>query len=173
MASFLLDIVTHTPLPVWAGFGLLVFLGLLQTRTRRVSAARLWIVPVVMGVYSFLGTWSAFGGAGSLPAVAAWAAGAAIGFASNRALDLPRQVSANADGSFQIGGSVAPLALFVTIFLLRYAIGVMLAVAPAFAQQPLVALVASFACGLPSRLLVARSRKILSSRGGADRLVSA
>ncbi len=173
MTTFLLDIVTHTPLWVWGGLALLVVLGLKQTRTRDVGALRMWLVPAIMGSYSFLGTWNAFGGSGALLPAAAWIAGAAIGFASNRTLDLPRQVSANADGTFRIGGSYAPLVLFVSIFLLRYVVGVMLAVAPVFAQQPLVAMIASVAGGLPTGLLIARSRKVLSTRRPADGLVAA
>ena len=173
MTTFLLDVLTHTPLWVWAGLAVLVFMGLKQTQTRDVAALRLWLVPIVMGSYSFYGTWSGFGGAGQLLAAAAWVAGAAIGFASNRTLDLPRQVSANADGSFRIGGSFAPLVLFVSIFMLRYAVGVMLAVAPALAHEPLVALIASVAGGLPTGLLIARSRKVLSTRRPTDGLIAA
>ena len=173
MTSFLFQIVTHTPLWVWAGLAVLVLYGLQQTRTRTVGAPRLWLVPIVMGGYSFLGTWSAFGGAGQVLAIASWIVGAALGFASNRSLDLPRQVSANADGTFRVGGSFAPLVLFVSIFLLRYAIGVMLAVAPAFAHEPMVALLASLASGLPTGLLIARSRKVLSTRRPSNDMLAA
>ena len=173
MIHFLLAIATHTPLWVWAGLAALVYLGLKQTVARDVSAQRLWLVPIVMGAYSFYGSWTSFAGAGQLPAAAAWIAGAAIGFASNRVLDLPRQVGANADGSFRIGGSFAPLVLFVTIFMLRYAIGVTLAVAPALAHDATFALIASLAGGVPTGLLVARSRKVLWTRRPADGLVGA
>ncbi len=162
--NFLLDIITHTPLWVWGGLALLVFMGLKQTLPRDVSALRMWLVPIIMGAYSFYGSWSSFGGVGQAFAATAWIVGAAIGFAANGKLDLPRQVAVNADGSFRIGGSLAPLVLFVSIFMLRYAIGVTLAVAPALAHDLPFALAASLAGGVPTGLLLARSRKVLSTR---------
>ncbi len=171
--NFLLDIVTHTPLWVWGGLALLVFMGLKQTVARDVSATRLWLVPIVMGGYSFYGSWSSFGGVGQAFAATAWIVGAALGFAANGKLDLPRQVAVNDDGSFRIGGSFAPLVLFVSIFLLRYAIGVTLAVAPELAHDLPFALFASLAGGVPTGLLVARSRKVLSTPRPATDLARA
>lgn len=171
--SFLLAILAQTPLAVWAGLAVLVVLGLKQTRARDVSALRLWLVPIVMGTFSFLGTWAAFGGAAQWLACGAWIAGAAAGFAANRGLDLPRQVSANADGRFRIGGSFAPLVLFLSIFLLRYAMAVTLAVAPQLAHDPLAAALAALAGGLPTGLLIARSRKVLTTRRAADGFAAA
>ena len=48
----LLAIVSHTPAAVWAVLAVLVLLGLRQTRTQRMSAARVWIVPAVVGAAS-------------------------------------------------------------------------------------------------------------------------
>ena len=173
MTSFLLDIANHTPIGVWISLAVLVALGLAQTRDRDVSVARLWLVPIVMGTLSFLGTWHAFGGASQWLAAGGWIVGGAAGFASNRALDLPRRASANADGTFRIGGSFAPLLLFVSIFVLRYAVGVALAVAPQLAHEPLAALLVGVATGLPAGLLAARARKVLTTRRPADALLAA
>jgi len=169
----LLAIVTHTPTWVWAVFAALVAMGLQQMRTRDVAALRMWIVPIAMGSFSLLGAWHAFAGVGEALVVAAWLVGAAIGFASNWSLDLPRRVSANADGSFRIEGSIAPLLLFVAIFLLRYAVGATLAIAPALASNARAAMLLCMACGLPTGLLVARSRKVLSTRGTSTGLTLA
>ena len=173
MIRFLIDIVSHTPVGVWIGLAVLVALGLAQTRDRDVSAARLWLVPIVTGTLSFLGTWHSFGGAGQWLAAGGWVVGGAAGFASNRALDLPRRAGANADGTFRIGGSFAPLLLFVSIFALRYAVGVALAIAPQLAHESLAALLVGVATGLPAGLLAARSHKVLTTRRPAGALLAA
>jgi hypothetical protein len=80
----LLAIFSHTPTSVWAVFAVLVLLGLRQTRTQDMSATRVWIVPAVLGVASLAGALRGFAGAGELLTGACWAAGAALGFVSNR-----------------------------------------------------------------------------------------
>ena len=159
-----LDIVTHTPTAVWAVLAALILVGLRQTRTRTMSAGRVWLVPLVVGTASLAGALRGFAGAGELLTGVCWAAGAALGFVSNRSLDLPRRVSANADGSFTIGGSIAPLLLFVGVFLVRYVVNVALAIQPSLAGNPEAAAAAAIAYGLTTGLLAARSRKIWGTR---------
>ena len=161
----LIAIVEHTPTTVWVVLAVLVLVGLRQTRTQTLSGGRVWLVPLVAGAASLLGALRGFGGAGELLTGACWAIGAALGFAANRSLDLPRRVTANADGSFTIGGSLAPLVLLVSIFLVRYVTNVALAIHPALANDPTAAAVAAIAYGLTAGLLAARSRKIWSTRG--------
>ena len=160
-----LDIVTHTPSAVWAGLAVLILLGVRQMRTQVMSAGRVWLVPLIVGAASLVGALRGFAGAGELLTSACWVVGAALGFVSNRSLDLPRRVSANADGSFTIGGSVAPLLLFVGVFLVRYVVNVALAIEPSLSGNPEAAAAAAIAYGLTTGLLAARSRKIWSTRG--------
>jgi len=169
----LLAIASHTPTAVWAVLAALVLIGLRQTRTQTMSATRVWLVPAVVGAASLAGALRGFAGAGEALTGACWMAGAALGFASNRWLDLPRRVSANADGSFTIGGSIAPLLLFVGVFMVRYVVNVALAIAPALAGNPAAAALAAIAYGLTAGLLVARSRKIWSTRRAAAGLLAA
>jgi hypothetical protein len=161
----LLAIIDHTPTAVWAVLAVLVLVGLRQTRTQTLSGGRVWLVPLVAGIASLAGALRGFAGAGELLTGACWAVGAALGFAANRSLDLPRRVVANADGSFTIGGSLAPLVLLVTIFLVRYASNVALAIQPSLASNPAAAAIVAIAYGFTAGLLVARSRKIWSTRG--------
>ena len=161
----LIAIVEHTPTTVWVVLAVLVLVGLRQTRTQTLSGGRVWLVPLVAGAASLLGALRGFGGAGELLTGACWVIGAALGLAANRSLDLPRRVTANADGSFTIGGSLAPLVLLVSIFLVRYVTNVALAIHPALANDPTAAAVAAIAYGLTAGLLAARSRKIWSTRG--------
>ncbi|HEY8973074.1 MAG TPA: DUF6622 family protein [Burkholderiaceae bacterium] len=160
----LIAILEHTPTAVWAVLAVLVLVGLRQTRTQTLSGGRVWLVPLIAGVASLAGALRGFGAAGELLTGACWAIGAGLGLAANRALDLPRRVVANADGSFTIGGSIAPLFLLVGIFLVRYATNVALAVQPSLANDPLAAAVVAIAYGLTAGLLAARARKIWSTR---------
>ena len=169
----LIAIIDNTPTAVWAVLAVLVLVGLRQMRTQTLSSGRVWLVPLVAGVASLAGALRGFGGAGELLTGACWAIGAALGFAANRSLDLPRRVTANADGTFTIGGSIAPLFLLVGIFLVRYATNVALAIQPALSNDPLAAAVVAIAYGLTAGLLVARSRKIWSTRATAAAAVAA
>ena len=169
----ILDILAHTPVAVWIALGVIVMVGLRQTRTLNMSAGRVWLVPLVVGAASLTGALRGFAGAGPLLTGTCWAVGAALGFLSNQWLDLPRRVSANADGSFTIGGSIAPLLLFVTVFMVRYVVNVALAIAPSLAHDPLAAAAAAIASGLTAGLRAARSRKIWSTRRERGTLAAA
>ena len=160
----LIAILEHTPTVVWAVLAGLVGIGLRQTRTQTLSAGRVWLVPLVAAAASLAGAVRGFGGAGELLTGACWAVGTAIGFAANRWLDLPRRVVANADGSFTIGGSAAPLVVLVSIFLVRYATNVALAIQPTLSNDPAAAALVAIAYGGTAGLLVARARKIWSTR---------
>jgi hypothetical protein len=164
--NILLAILAHTPTAVWAALAVLVLVGLRQMRAQTLSGGRVWLVPLVAGVASLAGALRGFGGAGELLTGACWAIGAGLGFAANRSLDLPRRVVANADGSFTIGGSIAPLLLLLGIFFVRYATNVALAIQPALSNDPLAAAVVAVAYGLTAGLLAARSRKVWSTRAG-------
>ncbi len=173
MIDFLLAIVTHTPLWVWGGLALIVRMGLAQARTRDIAALRVILVPALLAAFSLWGVTSAFGKIGLALVLAAWAAGVALGWSSNRVLDLPRQVSANADGSFRVGGSFAPLALMLSIFMAHYVNGVALAIKPALAAMPAYVLVVTLAFALPSGLFIARSLKVWGSRRKTTTLAAA
>lgn len=169
----ILDILSHTPPVVWGALALLVLFGVRQMRTQTMSAGRVWGVPIVVGAASAYGAVRGFAGAGELLTGACWVVGAALGFVSNRSLDLPRRVSSNADGTFTIGGSVAPLILFVSVFLVRYVVNVALAIAPSLSSNPAAATAAAVAYGFTAGLLAARSRKIWSTRRAPAGLASA
>jgi hypothetical protein len=168
-----LDILTHTPTAVWAVLAGLVLLGLRQTKTHTLTAARVWLVPAAVGIASLAGALRGFAGAGEMLTAACWAIGTGLGLLPNRSLDLPRRVSANPDGSFTIGGSIAPLLLFVGVFMVRYVVNVALAMQPSLSGNSKAAAVAAIAYGLTAGLLAARSRKVWASRGSAGTLLSA
>ena len=164
MLDFLLAIVSHTPTWVWVALGLIVWAGLAQTRTRDIAARRVILMPALLLAFSLWGAWSAFGRTGLALVLALWGIGLVLGWSSNRVLDLPRQVSANADGSFRVGGSFAPMVLMLCVFLARYVNGIALAMKPALATTPAYVIAAALVFSLPTGLFVARSRKIWASR---------
>lgn len=139
----LIQILSHTPVYVWAILALLVYRGIAATRDREIGIKKLFIIPMIMLALSLQGITSKFG-MGWLP-LAAWAAGAAAlsfliwTFGSVR-------VAAGAEaGTVRVRGSWAPLAMMMAIFFAKYATAVALAINPAATQSAL--LVASI-CGL-------------------------
>ena len=168
MTSFLLSVLSHTPVWVWALLALLVALGLRQTRAQIVTRRRLVAVPVGLGIYSLVGLLQTFGGHSS--SLLPWVAGAVLGFGLNQLWQLPRQVQALPDGRFRLGGSVVPLVLFMAIFLMRYVLAVALNIEPELAHAPTLVLPACLLMGLSIGLLAARAWHVL---GNAPRLPAA
>lgn len=162
MSTFLYTIVTHTPIWVWCLLAGLVALGLRQSRDQVLSLHRVLLLPAAMGAWAFFSATQAFGWHPAT--VAAWLTGLGLGYALNRWLMLPRRVQALADGRFAIAGSWAPLVLFLTIFITRYAVAASLAVVPELAMLPAFAGAACVFYGLPSGLLAARARRVLQAR---------
>jgi hypothetical protein len=168
MLDFLTALVTHTPVAVWIGLGLLVYLGIRQMSPQRVGTRRLVVLPLVLALASAISAWQAFAIAGEARMVLTWLAGLALGLGLGRLMRLPRGVVANADGTFHVPGSVVPLVLMLAIFLVRYIVNVALAVSPGWAAQDAFAMGACLAYGLPSGLFAARARQVLSARGSND-----
>lgn len=166
-------IVSHTPLWVWGLLVALAALGLMQVRTQVLTAQRLVALPLGIGAWSLWSAVVAFAAAGPALVVATWIAGAAIGLAANRGLDLPRRCEALPDGRFRIGGSLAPLALMLGVFVIRYVNGVSVAMHPTLAASSGYVVVASLLFGLPAGLLAARALKVLATSRGPAAAVAA
>lgn len=127
------QILSHTPLYVWAILGFLVYRGVLASRTREVTLRKLCIIPLVMLALSISGVIGSFGLAGMAPY--AWAAGMLAGTALAWKLANPRAITAFPErGTVQRAGSWMPLVLMLAIFCMKYAVAVTLAVAPARAH---------------------------------------
>ena len=136
-------IFSHTPLYVWAILGFLVYRGVLASRAREVTLRKLCIIPLVMLALSLSGVYGSFGLAGSAPF--AWGAGALAGAALAWTLaDARKIVAIPQRGSVQSPGSWLPLILMMSIFCMKYAVAVTLAIAPACAR------VATIICPSPS-----------------------
>lgn len=155
------QILTHTPLWVFGLFFGLVYLGYLQSRTRRVSRQRLIVLPVAMLGWSLYSVWSTFDT--HLTALAAWACawGIVVAFGLARA---PLQ-GASYDGEteqFTVSGSWIPLALMMGIFFFKYAVAVVHATNPGVLGTTTAVVVVAGTYGLFSGLFAARALRILA-----------
>jgi hypothetical protein len=122
-------IVRHTPFWVWIVLAVLVSIGVKQSFPRRLRLGRVTTLPLVFIALSFAGVVSTFPLDGT--ALLAWAAG--VGVAASLGLQAGAPASARwlaAERAFELPGSWVPLALMLGIFVLRFAVAVMLALHP-------------------------------------------
>lgn len=153
-------ILRSTPAWVWGLLAGLVALGSTQLRDRTASLLRVSIMPVGMTGFSLYGTLSAFGGSPLLPQLlAALAAAAALACASIAF----RPVDARYDPAtrtYALRGSAVPLLLILAIFLVKYAVGVELAMAPHMAQDGPFVLTVAALYGAFSGVFVGRAARL-------------
>jgi len=133
------QIILNTPPWVWALLAFLIYRGLLASTDRSIALRQTLIMPLVMLVLSVQSTVAAFGlSAATAPL---WLLCFAIGSAAAWLLFDRNSVAAQPQrGSVVLYGSWQPMLLMMGIFLTKYAVGVLLALQPAYAQQmPFVA----------------------------------
>ncbi len=157
------QILSHTPLWVFGLFFGLVYLGYLQSRTRRVSRQRLIVLPVAMLGWSLYSVWSTFDT--HLTALAAWACawGIVVAFGLARAPLQGASYDAEAR-QFTVSGSWIPLALMMGIFFFKYAVAVVHAVKPGVFDATTAVAVVAGTYGLFSGLFMARALRVLGVR---------
>ncbi|MBU2319328.1 MAG: hypothetical protein KJ609_12330, partial [Gammaproteobacteria bacterium] len=120
----MLDIVTHTPIWVWLLLSFLLYLGVKQSRDRKVPKNKAFILPIVMIVFSLHGVISSFGGV--FDSLLFWS----VSFIATLLIGVlifPSQQT-RFDESIQcyfIKGSWRPLFLILGIFTIKYTVGVM------------------------------------------------
>lgn len=163
----LLEILKRTPPWVFVLFAVLVLFGLLQSRTRQITPARVTILPVVLIGLSLSGLWGTFGANGN--AIGFWLAAVAAAVFLNNFAKWPRKVAYTAaTRSFLVEGSWMPLAVMMLIFFTRYAVTVALAMQPGLAASPWLVAGVSVAYGLMSGAFLARALRILGSAKSAE-----
>lgn len=159
----LLAIAAHIPTYVWVILGVILVLGLKQTRTTAMSAKRLILLPAAWFCFGAWGVDSAFGLLGA--AGLAWAAGLAGGVMLVRAIGWPGQVRYDlAAHRFLVPGSWVPLGLMLGIFTLKFLSGMSLALHPEIAHHLGFAIGSSAVFGLFSGSFLGRSLNILAAR---------
>jgi hypothetical protein len=136
----LIQILTHTPIYVWAILAFLVSRGVIAMRDREVETRKLVIIPIVMLVLSLQDIGAKFGFTGI--SSAAWAVGAAgmallvwrRGGVRVAAVSAP----SSAAGRVRVRGSWMPLAMMMAVFCTKYAVSVTVAIQPHVRQDALL-----------------------------------
>ncbi len=129
-----LQIVSSTPVWVWALLAFLIYRGLAARADRVVPFWNMFILPLVMLGLSLQDVLVRFGGAFAL---AVWLAFLALGTIA--ALKHARPDSVRADPlrrTVSLRGSPMPLMLMMTLFAVKYAAAVMLTLQPELLQMP-------------------------------------
>ena len=160
--QMLLPIVQRTPLWVWGLLAALTWLGLSQARNRTASLTRVAFMPVAMTALSVWGTVSAFGNSPQFGSVLlAWLAAAALSLAATAPMAAPAGARYDARARlFSLPGSWVPMALILGIFLIKYVVGVDLAMQPGFARDARYALVTAALYGLFSGIFAGRAARL-------------
>jgi hypothetical protein len=129
----LIQILSHTPIYVWAILAFLVWRGVNALREREITARKLCIIPLVMLALSLQDIAVKFGpGAADM---AAWLAGAALGALLAWKFGSARTSPGGMPGSVRVAGSPLPLLMMLAVFFTKYLASVLLAVQPALRQD--------------------------------------
>lgn len=152
----MMAILSNTPPWVFGLFGLLLAVGLLQTRTRPVHRLPALLLPIGMAALSLAGIQSSFG-LRPVPLVS-WglglAASACVGLAlwPGTGASYDRQTR-----SFRVPGSEWPLGVIMAIFFAKYGYAVMRALQVGPITEPLFIAALSGVYGLLSGYFAARA----------------
>lgn len=173
--SAIVQVVKGTPTWVWGLLAGLIALGLSQLRDRTVSLVRISVMPVAMTVFSVWGTVSAFGSSHLFGEVLAVWVGVAAAVTAAVAPGRSGATYDAAERTYHVPGSVLPLLLITGIFLVKWAVGVELALRPAGIQDPLFALGVAAAYGVFNGLFAGRAARLwrLAVRPAAARIALA
>ena len=161
------SIFSGTPTWVWVLLVVLLSMGLRQTLTQTASLRRVTLMPLALVALSLYGTVTMFG---DQPlALLVWAkAAATAAFLVLRRPVAPGTRFDLASQTFTLPGTWAPLALMMTIFCTKYAVGITNSVNPALLHSTAVALVVSAIYGLSSGVLIARALRLWRLAMAAD-----
>ena len=159
----IVPVLRGTPLWVWGLLAGLLALGISQLRDRTASLLRVSLLPLAMTLFSVSGTASALGGSPHRAmALSAWLIAAALAFAV-ALLARGRGAAAQYDPArrlFLLPGSVVPLLLIVGIFLVKYVVGVDLAMAPQLVQEAPYVLTVAALYGAFTGIFVGRASRL-------------
>lgn len=156
----IVPILRNTPTWVWALLAGLLVLGATQLRDRTASLARVSLLPVTMTAFSVWGTFTALGGSPLFAKVlGVWLAAAVVLFAAL----APGRAAAQYDPvqrTYALPGSIVPLLLIAGIFLVKYVVGVELAMAPRLVQDTQYALTVAGLYGAFTGIFVGRAARL-------------
>ncbi len=163
----MLEIIQNTPIWVFIFFVFLVFLGLSQTKDKKSSISKILIFPILMLLLSYLGVVSAFGF--DFQSNISYLFGLAIGVYLSYFFKIPRKSTYDLkEGLFFIKGSFLPFYLIMSIFLLKYYVGVVTAKELEFIHDISFIVLISFFYGLFSGIFLGRLLVLLKIKKGKD-----
>ncbi len=149
-------IISRTPVWVWGLLVALLALGLTQTRTRQVSVTRATVLPLVMAGLSLLGVLSTFG-AQALP-MGTWLTALLGSALAAKALGAWRGVTwSAATARFEVPGSWLPMLIILSIFVVKFYVGVSVAMQPELRANQQFSLIVCGVYGVFSGLFLARA----------------
>lgn len=158
----IVQILRSTPSWVWGLLAGLLALGASQLRDRTAGLVRVSLLPLGMTLFSVSGTASALGATPHRAmAIGAWLIAAALAFAllARGRGDAAAQYDP-ARRLFLLPGSVVPLLLIVGIFLVKYVVGVDLAMAPQLVQEAPYVLTVAALYGTFTGIFVGRASRL-------------
>ena len=148
-------IMSNVPVWVWVLLVALVALGLIQTRTRQMSTARAFLLPLGLMALSLSGVVSNFG-AKPMPLAAWLVALVASTLAAKAAGAWQGATWSAATSRFQVPGSWLPLALILSIFVVKFYVGVNVAMHPELRSDTQFSLIVCLVYGVFSGVFFAR-----------------
>jgi len=122
------QILTRTPLFVWAILALLIVRGLIAAKDRHMAFGKLLILPLLMPLFTLQDLAAKFGLGGMT--LSLWAGAVALATALAWKLGRDRISAGTQPGKVLVRGSWMPLTVLMAIFFTKYAVTVMLAIAP-------------------------------------------
>jgi hypothetical protein len=164
------QIISNTPVWVWALFLALIWLGSKQLMFRVTGFGRVVRMALLMTAFSLYGTVSAFGA--SPEALACWL-GAALA-ACLFVLRLPLAEGTRympEKRAFELPGSAVPLGLMLGIFSVKYVAGVMIAMHAPLVQTALFAPVLGLMYGAFSGIFLGRAGRLVRLTSGTFRTI--
>ncbi|HKU96919.1 MAG TPA: DUF6622 family protein [Vineibacter sp.] len=177
--SAILQTIIHTPVWVWALLGLVLWLGWSGLRTRTVVPGRLAILPVVATSISLF---NAVTSAQPLLAIPVWVVALSIGSPLGVLIARQRSLEVEPDGRrVRLTGSWFPMVLGLSIFSIRYGMGVTAAFHPTWVREltwvitasAVSGAVAGIALGWLACLLLRRRQALRVARGSESRALNA
>lgn len=154
------QIITHTPLWVWAILAFLMYRGFLASKDRELGLRAIFVIPAVMLVLSLQGIAGSFGFTEA--SVASWVASVLLGSViswksvnNTNVRVLPEKASVFYRGSW------APMALMMAIFLVKYCVNVIIAINPSLRLDTSFIAAVCLAYGLFNGLFLGKMLKVL------------
>ncbi len=168
------QIISHTPVYVWAILAFLVYRGVIASKNREIKLGRLFIIPAAMLGLSLQGIYTTFGPSGT--AMQAWVLGATLAALAAFVLSAStRDIAHPARGTIAVRGSWLPLALMLAIFFTKYAVAVALSVSASLPREPLFASVVCTLYGAFNGIFIGSLLRslVLYHRAGTPRTMAA